>query len=307
MPWRVVEWDGTTETDLMVRAWDGANLTALTIGSEGDPVDPGPGDLFTGDITWPAYAAHRGGDPGPPNTIKAYRDSEGTGTFAEADMRVLADGQTVVLHHDPTIDSTAGASSPIKTGAVSSFSPAQWATITKAVKSWATGDDQPAAFLSDLIDEYGPGSGKYRMLLLEIKRDVPPQVCIDAIIGGGIADRTIVNGYYLSDMQLAASQGLEAMHDTNEPDFPTLVASGINHVGVSEDYVTEAMCTEAASYGIRVWVYLINNTAERDNMLAMGVDGMHTDKPDTVPTTSQDPPEPEPALLPFILPHRLRS
>lgn len=281
---RVMSWDGTTATELSIRQWDGLRETGLALGTPGADV-VAPGSLFDAVFPWPTYAAHRGGDPGPANTMPAYRGSYATrpNTWAEADMRVLADGETVVLCHDPTIDAAVSTNSPITTGAVDSLTPAQWSTILMDAKDWSPAPDAPAAFLSDLIDAYGPGgTDGYRLLLLEIKRQAVAQPCIDAILAGGIGDRTIVNSYDLGYVQQAITAGLEGMHDTDDPNFPLLQSMGVKHVGVNESVVTAAMCEQAHNHGIRVWVYLINSTGERDSMLALGVDGMHTDKPELI-------------------------
>src|SRR5664279_2012033 len=53
-------------------------------------------------LTQPVGFAHRGGAPGPDNTLSAFRTALAAGANAlETDVRLTADGVAVLVHDDP--------------------------------------------------------------------------------------------------------------------------------------------------------------------------------------------------------------
>lgn len=254
----------------------------------GSPVttQPLPPLLFTFPMTYPHFSAHRGGNPGPEMVANMYR----TGydlmpqSSAEGDLQLNASGD-VVLIHDTTIDRTASASSPITTGAVSSLTSAQWATILMKANAGFTAPDSPAMFLSDFVALHGPNSGRYRCLLLEIKSgNVGP--ITQKIKDLGLAPQTIASSFVYSEAKAAraaglASQWLSFATPTNA-ELNQCYADGVMHVGCDQSLVTSAMSTYAHSLGIRVWAYTVNSTAARDTFLAAGGDGIISNNPWTI-------------------------
>lgn len=244
------------------------------------PVTP----LFTYPISYPVYAAHRGGAPGPEETLYAYQQSYALNPAfaAEGDMWLLADGG-IAFCHDSTIDRTADPSSEFTTGDVASFTTPEWNSILFAPD--ATSEDftpRPGMTLADLIAEYGPSSGRNRLLVPEINTSQSSAPFIAAIKSGGIADRTIVQSFSLTKAQEAAAAGLEAMFVIQSgvtPDWPAYKTAGINHVSMNKTLLTQTNINDAHAAGLKVWVFTVNTTAERDSWLAMGVDAFFSDQP----------------------------
>lgn len=231
-------------------------------------------------LTYPAFAAHRGGNPGPEETMHAYQAAElvGPSVLLEMDILTLVDG-TLVLNHDDTIDRMASSSSPITTGSVATFTAAQWATLLWHDNNLTTGA-WPAAFWSDILGRYKSGP---RLLMPEIKNTSARTGLIQSIIDNQMQGKCIVQGFGLSDVQAAAAAGLHTIYLSNAPTISTLVSSGIGHVGI--DYATltggtgATIVSDAHAAGIKVWVYTVNTTANRDTALAAGADAFFTNEP----------------------------
>src|SRR5699024_9724483 len=94
----------------------------------------------------PAIVAHRGASAqAPENTLAAFRRAiEDGAQLLECDVHLSADGQVVVMH-DETVDRTAQADSPLRTGAISDLTRAQLDTVLLA-----NGERVPA--LADLLE-----------------------------------------------------------------------------------------------------------------------------------------------------------
>ena len=78
----------------------------------------------------PAIVGHRGASAhAPENTLLAFRRAiEDGAQLLECDVHLSADGQVVVMH-DETIDRTAAADSPLRTGAIGDLSRAELDTV----------------------------------------------------------------------------------------------------------------------------------------------------------------------------------
>lgn len=256
---------------------------AVSVSFAGSATSVTPPDVV-GNLAYPVVAAHRGGNPGPEETMSAYATVAAIdpSVALEMDLQILSDGTTLVLNHDDDIDRMASVSSPITTGNVADLSPGQWATLLWHINAGFTGPDQPAAFWSDIVTTYGWNSGAgagTRLLIPEIKSGIDATVVIDAIKRTGMHDQCIVQAFTLADAQEAAAAGLHAMHLVNSPNFATLSASGIEHIGVAVGSLTQQIVDDAHAVGIRVWAYTISSVASRDALYAMGVDGIITNSP----------------------------
>ncbi|WP_262424938.1 glycerophosphodiester phosphodiesterase family protein [Brachybacterium sp. Z12] len=78
----------------------------------------------------PAIVGHRGASAhAPENTLLAFRRAiEDGAQLLECDVHLSADGQVVVMH-DETIDRTAAADSPLRTGAIGELTRAELDTV----------------------------------------------------------------------------------------------------------------------------------------------------------------------------------
>lgn len=269
-----------------------SGIVTFAVALETVAAAPPPALLFTWPVRALEYAAHRGGDPGPEETDHAYTTSDGwSDSAAEGDMQINASG-SVVLMHDDTIDRTASPNSPTTTGSVSAMTDAQWAAHLCEANAGLSAPDSPPSTLASLAALHGPGGTHGgRLLVLENKVGTDATVTVAAIKALSIEDRTIFNGYTYSDVTYARQQGLSAMYQASTPEvnaglnFAAIKADGIDRLAIDKSVVTAQFCTDAHAAGLDVWTYLINSTSERDTYVGYGVDGIFTNKPQTL-----DPP-----------------
>lgn len=232
-------------------------------------------------LTYPQIIAHRGGNPGPENTIHAARTSAAISDsiLIEVDLRVLSDG-VLVGNHDDDIDRMASEESPFTTGAVSSFTSAQWAQILFHVNTGFTGDDQPASFWHEFVTEY---AGTSRILVPEIKDSSATAELIRNVLDEGIGGQLIIQSFNLTDATSVAEAGLHAMHLDNTPDIGALSSAGVEFVGI--DYATltgptgAGIVSDAHDAGLKVAVYLVNSLANRATAIDAGADLIFTNRP----------------------------
>lgn len=237
------------------------------------------------EAVYPAYIAHRGGRPEPEETMTAYNARWAANPFFwhEGDTQVLADGLTLVANHDDTVDRLYS-SGPVATGNVSTLTGSQWDSEFWHVNSGYTGADAQAMRISTWVAAYGPSSNKPVIGIWENKVGTPIARTIAAF--AGMQGQVIINGFTLSDVQAAVAAGFQGCYQYNtgavSPDWATLAASGIKFISLEMGSVTSGICTSAHSNGIKVLVYTVNSTGNRDSMLALGADGFFSDKPQAV-------------------------
>jgi glycerophosphoryl diester phosphodiesterase len=204
-----------------------------------------------------ASVAHRGGPCcAPENTMQAFRNAYASGVPAiEFDVRALRDGTQVVIH-DATVDRTPDAS-----GAVRSFTAAQWRSLGKP-------------FLADVLRAFGN-----RVLLL-----VEPKVAggvlrvMDGLRAYGIAKKSVViSSFVRADLLRAEARGYATMW----LGFP-LAEAAAGHAdwfAPRQDALTRATAAAAHRRGMRVATWTITTARQRAAALANGVDAVITDRP----------------------------
>lgn len=238
---------------------------------------------FSQTIEWPAYASHRGGHFGPEGTMAtiARGRTASSAQIIECDLQLLAD-DTVVLLHDATIDHTASPASPIITGDSGTFTLAQWHTILHQDLEGSY-PDEIGATLAQLAAGHGAGSPDPAILMPEIKTAAEADVCLAALEDLGLGDRSIVQSFSLAVARASAARGFEALFliaPGGSTDWPDIKAAGIDHVCRRQTRWTSDAVAAATSAGLRTWAVTPNTTDDRDALLAMGVEGFITDRPD---------------------------
>lgn len=261
-----------TSWDALVRATPKTHATSWDLRS------------MVSEVTYPAIVAHRGGDPGPEESLFAYETSYGKNVnfLHEADMQLLSDGTTVVFCHDDTINRTASPSSPITTGNVSSFNLAQWNTILVKTNTGYTGPDKPAGSLAQWVGEFGPGTATPAVAHFELKSGASPAAVINALNFYNLKGQMIVECDTLADAQALVAAGYTTTLLTDTPNFSQIVSNGISGIVVSMAGMTGTIGTNAAANGVKVWVYTVNSVSNKNSMLALGANGLLSNKPLTI-------------------------
>jgi glycerophosphoryl diester phosphodiesterase len=257
----------------------------------------------------PRYVAHRGGAARwPENSLTAFRGAVAGGAqLVELDVHLTADGEIAVIH-DPTLERTTSGSGPLSRCTVADLRRAR----LRAPDGTLTDDCVPT--LSEVLAIVGPaGAG----LLVEIKTPGPAVTyeargdrierlpgtryaglekrVIETLAAAGCAQRCVI---------LAFNPAVVAEVRTLAPALPTALLvdryvvdagiapletvawardAGVSFLGLHHALCDAAVVDAAHGAGISVGVFTVNDHAERDRLVAAGVDVIITDRPDLIP------------------------
>jgi len=221
----------------------------------------------------PLYIAHRGAAAlYPENTIEAYRAAYASGLrVLEQDVCVLADGALAVMHDD-TVDRTTDAS-----GLACAFDTAGWRRLRINTRKYAgfPASVAPPLF-ADVLSEF-----KGRVLFVpEAKAPGSGAALADALSSAGIAKHhALVQAFALADLAPAIAAGYPAMFLTWRRDaIDAARAMGVTWAGLDRR-APDAVYAAWREAGFRIIAWTVNDRAERDRLLALGVSGFFSDDP----------------------------
>ncbi len=256
-----------------------------------------------------AYAHQGGAWEGPSSTlhtIAAALDAGATGI--ELDVHATKDGRLVVCHDD-TVDRTTAAS-----GTIASFTYDELSRLDNAYW-WAPGADVTPGLPDDGYPFRGRAPGDHRfgfalleevleefpstVLNLDIKQTapvVPPyeEALADLLRRFDGADRVIVasfldiatdsfSGYApefaTSAGTVATAAFYRAVQAGEEPPPTRHVALQVPHTFGDVTLVDERFVAVAHDHGLAVHVWTIEEETEMEELCALGVDGIITDRP----------------------------
>lgn len=216
------------------------------------------------DLPMPAVAAHRGfNDINPENTMTAFRDAveNHDAKAIEMDVMELKDG-ALVLSHDTDISKTSGIGG---TGLVKNMTSAQWRQ--HRVKTPSGGAPVPAAFLSDVLDEYG---GTDIVLVPELKNDTSREKFVEAF--QPYKEQVIVQSFDAANASVLARSGFRTLQLTSDPNVA--LVGDVWAVGFSDKVITEAVVARVHSAGAKVWAWGVNLKPDDAALIEKGVDGI---------------------------------
>ncbi|MGC0273756.1 glycerophosphodiester phosphodiesterase [Pseudactinotalea sp. Z1739] len=232
----------------------------------------------------PLVIAHRGDSMvAPENTLPAFAAAvRGGADMIEIDLHCSADGEGVVIH-DATVDRTTDAS-----GAVADLDAAEIGRFDAG--SWfdpAFGGVRIPLF-GEILDLLGRSPGTE--LLLELKDPWPAgplgQVLAD-LQAAGLADRVIVQSFFPDVLTTVRRAAPDVRMGFLSSRFDDEVVTLSRHLGavacnpaftrVLED---PGLVTRAHRAGLQVMVWTANEVAQWERLVAAGVDGIITDRPD---------------------------
>lgn len=152
-----------------------------------------------------ALTISHGGGPGvyPEHSWEAKSGSIASGFIPEFDLRLLADGRTLVNCHDVTVDRTI---SNIGTGPVSGKTVSQWqrARIKPAIPGGAEG--RPV-FWDEVLDRW---AGRV-VLVAELKDPSAVDVFLDSVLSRGLAPSILAKSFDLATASRLAAAGVETI------------------------------------------------------------------------------------------------
>lgn len=219
-------------------------------------------------IPTPGVAAHRGFNGiNPENTMVAFRNAAAhPGVALEMDVRALADG-TLVLSHEPTIDNVSATG---QKGEVRKMTTAQWRA--HKVKHPAGGTPAPAAFLSEVLEEFG---GTDTVLMPELKKDTSREAFIEAL--WPYREQIVVQAFNIDNVSVLVRSGFHTVQLTTNPEGNYI--PGIWAIGIRDAEVNTTAVRRAHAVGARVWVWGDDLTPPVPRLEQLGIDGYIADYP----------------------------
>lgn len=246
----------------------------------------------------PLVIAHQGGDGlFPSSTRYAYDAAAAMGVdVLEMDVHLTSDGELVVIH-DATVDRTTDGE-----GDVAAFTTADLAALDAGF-DWSPGREGEA------FPYRGRGYGVPRLvdvladhpdapLVIEIKPTgsvAAEALCTtlrsegraaDAVVGSFHADASAAFRAACPEVATSATPNevrlflVLARARLASPYRPPFEALQVPVREGSIEVITPAFVRAAHAKGIQVQAWTIDDRAEMDRLLAMGVDGLITDRPD---------------------------
>jgi len=238
--------------------------------------------------------AHRGGAGlAPENTLASFRNGIALGAgVIEMDAHLSRDGAVVVIH-DPTLERTTDGK-----GRVADRSLAELQALNAAARF---GDGryarQAVPAFADVLDLL-----RGNTVRAEVEIKVPPQgryAGIEALMAGMLAERGLIGRVsfssfdfgVLADVKRADARVQTVALMTSDffrrvpVDMPAQVVAAAHAAGaiaVNKDYLTAPMVQEAHARGMQAEVWTVDSEAEMRQFIAMGVDGIITNRPDTL-------------------------
>ena len=243
---------------------------------------------------WPLAFAHRGADNARENTLAAFRAAVERGyAYLELDVRTSADGELVVFH-DETLDRTTTGTGPL--------SERTWAELSELLvvqdeDGSRVGGGEPLLRFEDLLTAWPDVH-----LNVDLKDDAAAPVIAELLARHGAWDRVLVASFHDSrrrhftraaGRRVAMSGGaaaIAAMVLAAPVGLAHWVGRRLAHIDCVQVPVRQgpipivtprfvARCHEA---GLQVHVWVVDEPAEMERLLEMGVDGLMTDDVDAL-------------------------
>ncbi len=236
-------------------------------------------------LDWPGPIpfAHRGGaSEHPENTMPAFRHAVDLGyTYLETDVHATSDG-VLVAFHDPDLSRTCDR--------VGSIHELTWQEISTA----RVAGTEPIPRLDDLLEEFPDAR-----INIDCKADRAVDPLVESLRRHDVLDRVCIGSF--SDRRLRrirAEFGERLCSSFGPLQVAGLIAAGRVPWGgqIAQvppqwgriQVVTERTIRRARRHGFQVHVCTIDDRAEIDRLLDLGVDGIMTDRPAVLKTALQE-------------------
>lgn len=230
------------------------------------------------DPSWPIAFAHRGGhDVAPENTMASFEHAWSLGyRYLETDAHRTIDG-VLVSFHDPDLNRTCGIDALIgeMTGA----------EVADARVQGPDGTEHPVPLMSDLFESFPDARFN-----IDAKSDESVDPLCELITSFGILDRVCLASFKLERLRRLRQQlGRGLLTNMSPVEVASLRFVGrlpgrsrrVAQVPPSArgfTVVNERFVTNAQASGIPVHVWTVNERAEIERLLDLGVDGIMTDE-----------------------------
>ena len=242
----------------------------------------------------PQIFAHRGGcDLGPENTIAAFDIGMSTGADGlELDVHLSADG-VVVVHHDKTLDRTTNAS-----GAIAARTADELARVDAAYR-FARGGEFSFRGRGIGVPALGEVLRRYRGVptIIEIKvyTAAMGQAVAEEIRGADALDYACVAGFGLASARAARAALPGVPCSASQPEVRMAVYRSwlrwpvrrapyqtyqVPEYADATRIVSRRFIRHAHAAGLKVQVWTVDEEVDMRRLLAWGVDGLISNRPD---------------------------
>ncbi|MBB5833076.1 glycerophosphodiester phosphodiesterase [Brachybacterium aquaticum] len=222
----------------------------------------------------PAIVGHRGAaSHAPENTLAAFRRAieDGAGLL-ECDVHLSADGHIVVMH-DETIDRTAAADSPRRTGALGELTRAELDEVVLE-------DGEKVPSLEELLTMTSVP------VFIEVKAPAAARAVAELLkrlpADSPAAASTVISFHAeaLAEIRRDADTPVSYLVETiDEQAIATAVELGATGIGPSIDGLSLAAARAAKEAGLALNPWTINHPEQLEIALACGADSITTDDP----------------------------
>jgi len=205
----------------------------------------------------------------PENTLRSFRRAIDLGVDGvECDVHLTRDGRLAVIH-DPTLDRTTNGHGP-----VSAFTLAELKELDAGL-----GERIPA--LEEVLETI---RGRVR-LLLEMKGEGTAEAAVRAVTAAGLEDSVTFTCFVLDRLrevrQLNPHLSTGAIFGQPPADaVAQAVDAGASGLGVHYPHLTRALVEEAHAAGLVIRAWNPDTVEEMRAMMALGVDGISSNRPD---------------------------
>lgn len=243
----------------------------------------------------PRFFAHRGGSlEAPENTLEAFRHGIAAGAdHLELDVHASSDG-TIVVFHDATLERTTNGKGEVRAHTFAELREldAGYQFVDEKGEYSFRGNGLQIPTLVEVCREF-----EEIPLNMEIKQDDPDivQAVFDVLQAEGALGRSLVAAEHGSLMNRIRQQGegvlfgyatedvvafLEAMEAGTLADYtPVGFALQIPSSFMGTPLVTRELVAAAHGKGLEVHVWTVDERDQMEDLLALGVDGLMTDRP----------------------------
>ncbi|MCB8978801.1 MAG: glycerophosphodiester phosphodiesterase [Ardenticatenaceae bacterium] len=246
--------------------------------------------------------AHQGGEGlRPSNTLAAFDNAMELGVdVLEMDIHQTKDG-AIVLMHDATVDRTTDGSGAIKEmmlAEIRALDAGYYWTDDDGVTYPYRGQGIQVPTLEELFQRYPD-----MRMNIEIKQETPSMVrpFCDLIHDYNMQDKILVATFHKATVEEFRADCPDVITSMVEPEIQLFFGLNAVYLGAlfqapgtafqvpttsslpvigEVDVITERFVRVAHSHNIQVHAWTINETAEMERLIALGVDGIITDRPD---------------------------
>ena len=222
----------------------------------------------------PAIVGHRGASAhAPENTLGAFRRAiEDGAQLLECDVHLSADGQVMVLH-DETIDRTAAADSPLRTGAIGDLTRAELDTVT-------LGEGERVPSLAELLEMTTVP------VFIEVKVAAAAKAVAEQLrelpAGSPAAASTVISFHAdaLAEIRRTTDTPVSYLvEQIGEDEIATAREIGAAGIGPSINGLSLRAAEATREAGLAVNPWTVNTPEQLAVALACGVDTLTTDDP----------------------------